>query len=443
MFKKLAALMTAAILTVSAVGCSTASVSTETKATDSQITITETSASSTSSALSETESGISSESFASSEDNQETSGTSSGTESTSDASSASSSFGVSSDLFTDRDLAQSADLSEAIYLTAADDSLETISAAGVYVISGSASNYTVVVEASDEDKVQIVLDGLTVTNDDSPVIYVKNADKTFITTAEGTDNTLTVSGTFTTDGDTNTDAVIFSKDDLVLNGLGTLTLVSTDNGISCKDDLKITGGTISIDCASDAIEVNNSILMYDGTVTISQSEDGLHAENDEDNTLGSIQILGGTLNITVSDDALHATSCCQIDGGSLNLTGAEGIEATYIEINDGAIQISASDDGINAGQKSTAYQVAVVINGGNITIDMGQGDTDAIDSNGDITINSCTISITAQSPFDYDGTATYNGGTIIVNGVETNEITNQMMGGMGMGGFGGKGGKNF
>ena len=63
---------------------------------------------------------------------------------------------------------------------------------------------------------------------------------------------------------------------------------------------------------------------------------------------------------------------------------------------------------------------------------MGQGDTDAIDSNGNLYINGGTINITAQSPFDYDGEAKYSGGTLIVNGTETTSITNQMMGGGGM-----------
>ena len=145
-----------------------------------------------------------------------------------------------SDMFTDRDLRQNADLSEATYYEVSDNKDITITSAGVYVISGSASNASVIVDAGDDDKVQLVLNGLTLNNSGTPAIYVKNADKVFVTTASGTVNELTVSGSFTSDGDTNTDAVIFSKDDLVLNGLGTLNISSTDNGVSCKDDLKIT-----------------------------------------------------------------------------------------------------------------------------------------------------------------------------------------------------------
>ena len=81
---------------------------------------------------------------------------------------------------------------------------------------------------------------------------------------------------------------------------------------------------------------------------------------------------------------------------------------------------------------SCAYETTIEINGGNLTIKMGAGDTDGIDSNGNLYINGGTIDITANSPFDYDGESKYTGGTIIVNGEETNTITNQMMGG-GMG----------
>ena len=126
------------------------------------------------------------------------------------------------DLFTDRDLEQTADLSEAVSYTITDGQTITITSEGVYLISGTASNASVVVEAGDEDKVQIVLDGVSITNDSIPCIYIKSADKVFVTTTD-TDNTLAVTGTFTADGETNTDAVIFSKDDLVLNGSRAIT----------------------------------------------------------------------------------------------------------------------------------------------------------------------------------------------------------------------------
>ena len=233
--------------------------------------------------------------------------------------------------------------------------------------------------------------------------------------------------------------MIFSKDDLVLNGTGTLTINSTDNGITSKDDLKITGGAINITCTSDALEANDSIRIADGEITIKTGKDGLHAEKDGDDTLGYIYISGGTLKIYAEDDAIHATTILQIDGGELALNAREGLEGTWIQVNDGTINIQASDDGINAAYKSAKMTPCAEFNGGTVTIVMGSGDTDAIDSNGNLLITGGTIDITAQSPFDYDGTGEKTGGTLIINGSETDTLTNQMMGG-GKGGRGGKGG---
>ena len=343
---------------------------------------------------------------------------------------------TSDDEFSNRDLKQSADLSDAKYITLESGSNVTITEEGVYVLRGSVQNSTVIVDAADDAKVQLVLDGVTITNKDFPCIYVKSADKVFVTTTDSA-NKLSVTGAFTSDGDTNTDAVIFSKDDLVINGVGSLTISSTDNGITSKDDLKVTGGTISISCTSDALEANDSIRIAGGDITIVSRKDGLHAEYDEDTSVGYIYICGGSLDITASDDAIHATTVVQIDDGNLKLSAREGIEGTYVQLNGGTISITANDDGINAGRKSTSYAVTIEINGGDLTIKMASGDTDAVDSNGNLYVNGGTINITASSPFDYDGSAKYTGGTIIVNGVTTNAITNQMMGG-GMGGMGGQ-----
>ena len=348
------------------------------------------------------------------------------------------------DLFSDRDLTQNADLSSAVSYTLKSGSDITIDTAGVYVLSGTATDCSIIVDADKNDKVQIVLSGAGITNTSTPCIYVKNADKVFVTTAEGTDNSLSVTSSFEADGDVNTDAVIFSKDDLVLNGLGTLTVNSADNGISCKDDLKITGGTISINSEADAVEANDSIAISGGTVTISTRKDGLHAENDDDNSKGYIYICGGTIDITASADGIQGTTVVQIDDGNITIDSREGIESTYVQINGGEVRIDASDDGVNASNKSSSYKTIAEFNGGYVYINMAQGDTDGIDSNGDLYINGGTVDVYCNSPFDYDGVGEYNGGTIKVNGETTNEITNQMMGG-GMGGqpgdMGGMGGQ--
>ena len=331
------------------------------------------------------------------------------------------------DLFSSRDLKQEADLSSAVSYPVSDGQDIYITEAGVYVLTGTASNVTVYVEAGKDDKVQIVLNGVNITNSNDPVICVKTADKVFVTTSG--DSTLSVTGGFATDGSTEADGVIFSKSDLTLNGTAALTITSAGSGVVSKDDLKITGGTYTIEASSKALQANDSIRIADGVLNLTAGTDGLHAENGDDDALGFIYIGGGSLTIQAGDDGIHAASAVQIDGGTITIKAAEGIEGTYIQINGGVLYIQASDDGINAAQKSRSYTATVEINGGDITVVMGSGDTDGIDSNGNIIVNGGTINVTGNSTFDYDGSAQYNGGTIIVNGQQITYIPNQMMGG--------------
>ncbi|MCR5556197.1 MAG: carbohydrate-binding domain-containing protein [Butyrivibrio sp.] len=355
--------------------------------------------------------------------------------------SSSSTLPDASNMFSDRDLEQEADLSEATYITLEDGVDVNIDAEGVYVIQGSATDASIIVDA-DSAKVQLVLDGISITNTDSPAIYVKSADKVFVTTTG--DNTLKVTGTFTSDGDANTDAVIFSKDDLTLNGTGTLTISSTANGISGKDDVKFTGGTYNIDSVEDAIEANDSVRICDGSFTIKSQKDGIHSEDSDDDTTGFIYISGGNINIDVDADGIQATTVLMVDSGTIDITARECFEGTYVQINGGDINLHGEDDGINASNKSSSYQATIEINGGNLTVEMASGDTDAIDSNGNLYINGGIINITAQFAFDFDGEAALSGGTVTVNGEEVTEIEDSMFGKNGFGGGqGSPGGRGF
>ncbi len=353
------------------------------------------------------------------------------------------------DMFSSRDLTQTADLSGATAFALSDGSDLRVTEEGVYVLTGEASNVTVYVDAGSDAKVQLVLDGVTIVNDSLPCVCVLSAGKVFVTTSA--DSSLSVTGSFQSDGNVKLDGVIFSRADLTLNGTAALTISSTANGVVGKDDVKVTGGSYVITAVSKAVEANDSIRVADGTLTLTAGADGLHAENDDDDSLGYVYIGGGSLTISARDDGIHANSAVQIDGGVMDITAAEGIEGTYVQINGGEIAIKASDDGINAAQKSSAYRAAVEINGGSITIAMGSGDTDGVDSNGDIYVNGGTISVTGSSTFDYDGTAQYNGGVIIANGQQIAYIPNQMMGGGGRGNMnngwgnmgGGRGGRGW
>ena len=352
------------------------------------------------------------------------------------------------ELFSDRDLSGEYDSEGAVKIQlnktgidCSDEGVEisgsnaTITKAGTYILSGTLDNGSIIVDADKEDKVQLVLSGVTINSDTFAAIYVRQADKVFVTLDEGTENILSSSGAFSQIDDNEVDAAIFSKDDITVNGKGMLKInCAAGNGISGKDEVTITGGVIEIEAAKHAIRAKDSLAIADGSFKLVSENDGLHAENGDDDSLGNIYITGGDFNIQVADDAIHANSLLQIDGGTFEITAAEGLEGTYIKVNDGTILINASDDGVNAAYKSSAYTPTFEMNGGKLTINMGAGDTDAVDSNADLIINGGTLDITGQSAFDYDGTAQYNGGTITVNGQTVDSISGQGMGrGMGQG----------
>ena len=155
--------------------------------------------------------------------------------------------------FTDRDLEQAPDTSNATKLSLSSGQDITVFEEGVYLVSGSAENTTIIVEAPETAKVQLVLDGASITNDDFPAIYVLSADKCFVTTTDS-ENTLSVTGEFKADGDTNTDAVIFSKDDLAIVQGGSLTVHGNYNmAIHSKDSLMLESN-ITADAVGDGVK---------------------------------------------------------------------------------------------------------------------------------------------------------------------------------------------
>ena len=282
------------------------------------------------------------------------------------------------------------DNSDEYYITL--DESVTISKAGVYYLSGTLDGSITV---NTDGDVKLVLDSVSINNSNGAAINVENANVVYIE-IKG-DNTISA-----TISDEEIDGAIFTVCDLVLTGDGTLNTNSNSNGIKTKGDL----------------------LIESGTYNITSDGDSIHSSD-------SLKINGGTINIESKGDGLRANDVLEINDGNITVNATEGIEGTYVKINGGTISISASDDGINATNKTDNYTPTVEINGGNITIKMAQGDTDAIDSNGNIYINGGTITIDGQSAFDYDLEAKYTGGKLIINGEETTTITNQFGGGMG------------
>lgn len=230
----------------------------------------------------------------------------------------------------------------------------TISEAGTYILTGSASNAQVIIDADKETKIQLVLDDLTLSCKSSAPIYVRKADKVFITLADGSSNTLATTGEFVAIDDNNIDAVIFSKDDLTLNGSGSLTINSPyGHGIVSKDDLVVTSGAYTMTCAKHGLSGKDSVRILDGTFDLTVTKDGIHASNDDDENLGYIYIAGGTFTINSDDDGMHADSTLYIEDGTIDIQKSyEGLEGQTITILDGDIDIVSSDDGINAANGS-------------------------------------------------------------------------------------------
>ena len=159
--------------------------------------------------------------------------------------------------FTDRELQQSYDTAAAAHITLKDNATVsdskavsvqgnavTIQDEGVFVISGTLSDGCVIVDAEKTDKVELVLDNVNIASKSFAALYVRQADKVFVTLAEGSSNTLTNGGGFTQIDDNNVDGTVFAKDDLALKGAGSLTVTSpAGHGIVAKDELVVTGGS--------------------------------------------------------------------------------------------------------------------------------------------------------------------------------------------------------
>ena len=246
-----------------------------------------------------------------------------------------------------------------------------IAEAGRYVLSGSLEDGSIIVDAHDSSKVWILLDGVEINCSDDACIQVDQADKVFLTLAEGSENTLisgsAYSDTALSDG---TDGAIFAHDDLTINGSGSLTVTAQySHGISANDDLVITGGTITISAVDDAIHVNDSIRIKDAAITATAGDDGLLTTNEVEN--GYLYIESGTLDITASGDGIHTTGDITVAGGETNISAGddgihsdasvfvqsgtilisdcyEGIEALIIDVSGGDVSINCEDDGFNA-----------------------------------------------------------------------------------------------
>lgn len=313
-------------------------------------------------------------------------------------------------MFTDRDMEIGYDEETAVTIeltgdsaTANSDGVQisgstvTIEDEGTYIVTGTLDNGMIIVDADDSDMLQIVLSGADVTNQSSAALYIKNADKVFVTTAKDTQNSLTVTGNFQSIDENNIDGAIFSKADLTMNGAGTLTVTSAEgHGVVSKDDLVLTSGTYEITAEKQGLSGKDSVRIADGVYTITAGKDCIHSENEDEQTLGFVYIAGGTININAAGDGISAYSYLEICDGTFEInTGSEAVISTS-ETND-------SFKGLKAGE-------SLVISGGEFVI---RAEDDAVHSNGDIYVDEASLEITSgDDGVHADNAVTIKGGSI-------------------------------
>ncbi|MCR1950823.1 carbohydrate-binding domain-containing protein [Clostridium sp. DSM 100503] len=275
-----------------------------------------------------------------------------------------------------------------------------INSAGTYSISGTLSDGQIIVNAGDEDNVELILNGVNISCSNSSAIYVKNSKNTYIILADGTENQMTDGENYVFD-DESTDepnATIFSKSDLFINGAGSLIVnANYNNGITSKDDLEIGDANISVTSVHDGIRGKDSITITSGNITINSQGDGMKSNNAEDAERGYVLIQGGTINITSGEDGIQAETNVTITGGDITIKSGGGSEnsskassswGTWGNPKDFGPQETTVEEAETASAKGIKAVVGIKIDSGNIKIDSSD---DSIHSNGNVEINGGSI----------------------------------------------------
>lgn len=350
-----------------------------------------------------------------------------------------------SEYFSDRDFEVGYDESESTIITLNGDSASsnsntvqisgsavTITDEGTYILSGTWNDGIIIVDSEKTDKIQLVLNGVTIHSETSAAIYILQSDKVFITTAAGTTNTLSNGGTFAAIDENNIDAVIFSKEDVTLNGSGTLVVTSpAGHGIVSKDSLTLTSGSYDINCASHALVGKDDVCIANAEFTIVSGKDGIHAENTDDAAYGYVYIQNGTFDITAQGDGISAGAYMQIEDGTFNITSGGGSSNASSQSSDswgkftegGGHQRGKAESSMGSNtaastvteDESTSMKgikaaTKLNINGGDFTINSAD---DSIHSNASVTVNGGTFDIAAgDDAFHAEDTLTVADGTI-------------------------------
>jgi hypothetical protein len=324
----------------------------------------------------------------------------------------------------------------------------TITAAGIYVVSGKLDEGQIVVNVKDKGIVRIVLNGAEIHNSTTSAIYVEEAGKTILSLQEGTSNLVSDGKTYVYP-DASTDepnAAIFSKDDLTINGTGKLVVQGNfNNGITSKDKLKITGGNLDIHAVDNGLMGKDLVAVQAGTFTIATAEGhGIKTSNDKEGEEGYISLAGGSFNITSGKDALHSSGGLDVSGGDLKINAGddgihaevslaiaggtidiaqsnEGIEAPAIVISGGHTSLVSADDGVNVSSGSTESAEGGRAAGGQGAPAGGRPGESGANSSNMLTITGGYLSVDSKGDgLDSNGSITMSGGTVVVNGPTEN-----------------------
>ena len=320
----------------------------------------------------------------------------------------------------------------------------TITSAGTYSIKGTLVDGQIIVNAGDEDKVYIILNGVNITCSNSAPIYVKNAKKTIVSLADNTENYVKDGETYVLE-DESTDepnAAIFSKSDLIFIGNGSLTVdAKYNNGITSKDDLKIQSGNITVNAVDDGLRGKDSVAIANGNITIKSGKDGIVSNNDEDPEKGYVLVEGGKTSIVSGKDGIVGETNVFVKAGDITVNTGGGSQNAPTKVENGpgmrkqfdpnaSANTTATTESNTSEEESTSAKaikagVNIITEGGTFNIDSYE---DAFHSNNNLVINSGNFNISAgDDGIHSDSTLTINNGNIDIvkayEGIEGETIT--------------------